>query len=85
MRRYVWNPSARGGHRSLAAVRLGGGTGASASPPARFAVVDANAMAWEWTNGVISDAIMQTINYHDRPRFWSRPRGIVMYGYLSVW
>ena len=24
VRRYVWNPSARGGHRSLAAVRLGG-------------------------------------------------------------
>ena len=24
VRRYVWNPSGRGGHRSLAAVRVGG-------------------------------------------------------------
>ena len=51
LRRYVWNPSARGGHRSLAAVRLGGGRGASASPPAQFAVVDANANVSLLLNG----------------------------------
>ena len=51
VRRYVWNPSGRGGHRSLAAVRLGGGTGASASPPAQFAVVDANANVSLLLNG----------------------------------
>ncbi|PKO17965.1 hypothetical protein CVU37_06435 [candidate division BRC1 bacterium HGW-BRC1-1] len=39
VRRYLWNTAK--GHKSLGAVRMGGGFGA-ASPPAQFAIVDGN-------------------------------------------
>ena len=48
VRRYLWN-TARG-HKSLAAVRLGTGTGA-ASPPAQFAIVDGNDNVMRLVNG----------------------------------
>jgi RHS repeat-associated protein len=48
VRRYLWN-TARG-HKSLAAVRLGAGTGA-ASPPAQFAIVDGNDNVMRLVNG----------------------------------
>ena len=48
LRRYMWNPGR--GHRSLASVRLGTGTG-TASPHAQFAIVDANANVSVLLNG----------------------------------
>jgi RHS repeat-associated protein len=48
VRRYLWNTAK--GHKSLAAARLGTGTGA-ASPPAQFAIVDGNDNVMRLVNG----------------------------------